>query len=738
MHLSTLLPLFLPLTAPLAAADAPPQVDVDFYFSDLSIQHFKVAITDDPECIWVPFPYKSGRVSPRIGAIKAEPDISLAVESIDFTLYLGDDALTCSNETESYQLTLPYLAPGYNWNSIMDANAQEQRRRLAAMRNGETLEQDEHGNIIQSEDDEPDTQDPKNGAKKRPDPPLLRSNRKDDKGDDDDDDLGPGPYNGGASLPGLLKLQPVRPSPEDQRGSRWMKDEGPLKEEEKEPSEHEEEEKNDDEPYGPRGNRGQTRNLQRGARGRTGRVRNIDPFALLANPAIGAGGSGRRHIRPEDTVLDRRLGRALRNSGRVYGNPALDLPDVTGPEGILSSEELNPPPPAGRGGLSQPPNPGPIQWSPESQESEAEVFEKLPVNRNLMALFDEVVNQDANYGDDEELTEGSGEGQPDSPIPMEGNFGPYNGDDLDPDQPDSPVVKKRDLDEFGEPKEEDDLETPLSGEGITFMYGLEPLADGSSIPRDTEPSSDVEGASGPEDDVIASSEGTLGMADSSSDAEGISDSELEDEGITSLDDTPIVENLGDWGLGMDGTESLGASDSEVEQTPMTPEAAAMISNLFGGLHRNKKRSQKSLQPTPTKRLQKRVIFEPSPIPIQSGGPGAGSDELPFFPAENPIEVVDAYQAARNAQQGISKGELYPDSQPPFKAFGPPAAFKIRVKLSPDGPRQPIRLNRYDIESLADLYSGFTDSYEVPDPPSDEGDVIDLPDSVLDFVSRGGE
>ncbi|KAF3242033.1 hypothetical protein TWF192_008802 [Orbilia oligospora] len=126
-------------------------------------------------------------------------------------------------------------------------------------------------------------------------------------------------------------------------------------------------------------------------------------------------------------------------------DPALDI-DLSDPE--MSAIIF---PPRQRNPVSQPPklNTESANAKSDAEELDAspEIFdEDRPLERPLMAEFNAVLGQDANYGDNERLTQTSGEKEDESPIDMGGNF---NYDFPDGDQregdPDSPVIKKRSL-----------------------------------------------------------------------------------------------------------------------------------------------------------------------------------------------------------------------------------------------------------------------------------------------------
>ncbi|KAK6343058.1 hypothetical protein TWF718_008434 [Orbilia javanica] len=454
-----LLPLLLPLTIPPATAESPPTISVDIFFTDYTIRHFKIDPTSPAACTWIPFPHLTGPTSlttldtktrpyARIFAIRAEPQLPphLQLDSLELTIYLNDNALTCEDKKQalynyedsagvgrSYNLTLPYFAPTYDWSDLQTSEAMERTRRLKALNGGVVVEEDEDGNIIWPEeevdipdsdgdsDSDDDYNDEEREKKKGKDKDIKTGKRRKDSPrypqipdpegyDNDDYDDFPG--FGGISLFSVPRNDIER-----------------LREEEKVASEYEEERKDNEDFYSsppPRGRGGFSLSLQRRpVLGRTSTQYNDDDQSVAAK-------------------IYRATGRHFRNIPG-YHDPALDI-DLSDP---AMSDILFPP----RNPRNINPAPAnPLDVSPDSNindgnggenDASAQIFGRRPTTRNLNADFDAAIGQNDDYGEIDNLTNDSGGPDAESPVNMEGNF------DYDvpggEEDPDSPVIKKRSL-----------------------------------------------------------------------------------------------------------------------------------------------------------------------------------------------------------------------------------------------------------------------------------------------------
>ncbi|KAF3081415.1 hypothetical protein TWF103_003730 [Orbilia oligospora] len=404
---SSLFPfLLLPLTFKRSIADSAPEISVEIYFTDYTIHRFKIDPFAPASCNWIPFHFLPGSktITPHIFAITASPQLppTVQLDSLDFSIHLGDNAIDCEDARrvlyrgdvagEAYNLTLPYYAPDYFEDDIERAGRMELRERMGRKDSSEYLFPGSLGG--------PDS-------------------------DDYDDKYGPGFQ--GFGVP--------RNSPEQWRGRQELRREE-AKEEEKEEEEREEEEKDDRERgfsyvSPPRGG-GFSLQLQRRPPNRRQGPNSYSPrdnYYGLGNVA--------------DRIYQA-TGRTLRLRPGEH-DPALDI-DLSDPEMsaiLFPSRQRNP--------VSQPPklNTESANAKSDVEELDAspEIFnEDRPLERPLMAEFDAVLGQDANYGDNERLTQTSGEQEYESPIDMRGNFN-YDAPDGDQEEgdPESPVIKKRSL-----------------------------------------------------------------------------------------------------------------------------------------------------------------------------------------------------------------------------------------------------------------------------------------------------
>ncbi|EGX49428.1 hypothetical protein AOL_s00078g461 [Orbilia oligospora ATCC 24927] len=454
---SSLLPfLLLPLTFKRTIADSAPEISVEIYFTDYTIHRFKIDPFTPANCNWIPFHFLPGSktITPRIFAITASPQLppTIQLDSLDFSIHLGDNAIDCEDTRrvlyrgdvagEAYNLTLPYYAPGYSGNDVERAERVELRERMFVRSDENALDLDELGNRIWPLVELPDIpeEDDDEGKKSKGDKDNNNNSgmgRKDSSeylfpgslggpdSDDYDDKYGPGFQ--GFGVP--------RNSPEKWRGRQELRREE-AKEEAKEEEEREEEEKDDRERgfsyvSPPRGG-GFSLQLQRRPPNRRQGLGSYSPrdnYYGLGNVA--------------DRIYQA-TGRTLRLRPGEH-DPALDI-DLSDPE--MSAILF---PPRQRNPVSQPPklNTESANAKSDVEELDAspEIFnEDRPLERPLMAEFDAVLGQDANYGDNERLTQTSGEQEYESPIDIGGNFN-YDAPDGDQGEgdPDSPVIKKRSL-----------------------------------------------------------------------------------------------------------------------------------------------------------------------------------------------------------------------------------------------------------------------------------------------------
>ncbi|KAJ6257515.1 hypothetical protein Dda_7300 [Drechslerella dactyloides] len=116
--------LLLLLSSTSTHAELGSDMTIRVYFDDRSVWSKELDLDQAPQCNQIIFPARkryAGR-APRIAAIVADNNLSPSTEpnTFDFTLYLEDSSLLCDPdmEGESYDLKLPYYAPGWNENSV--------------------------------------------------------------------------------------------------------------------------------------------------------------------------------------------------------------------------------------------------------------------------------------------------------------------------------------------------------------------------------------------------------------------------------------------------------------------------------------------------------------------------------------------------------------------------------------------------------------------------------------------
>ncbi|KAF3187588.1 hypothetical protein TWF788_001812 [Orbilia oligospora] len=453
---SSLLPFLLPLTFKRVTADSAPEISVEIYFQDYTIHRFNIDPFAPANCNWIPFHFLPGSktITPSIFAITASPQLppTVQLDSLDFSIHLGDNAIGCEDARqtsylggvtgEAYNLTLPYYAPNFFERDIERARRMETRERTFVRSNEDMLELDELGNRIQPLVELPDIPEEEEEGEKSPRGNKDTNNNSGRGRRDSSEYLFPGSLGGPDSDdyddkygPGFQGFGVPHNSPQKWRGRQELRREE-AKEEAKEEEEREEEEKDDREPgfsyiSPPRGG-GFSLQLQRRP---PDRRRGPDSYSSRSN-YYGLGNVADR--------IYQATGRTLRLRPGEH-DPALDI-DLSDPE--MSAIIF---PPRQRNPVSQPPklNTESANAKSDAEELDAspEIFdEDRPLERPLMTEFNAVLGQDANYGDNERLTQTSGEKEDESPIDMGGNF---NYDFPDGDQregdPDSPVIKKRSL-----------------------------------------------------------------------------------------------------------------------------------------------------------------------------------------------------------------------------------------------------------------------------------------------------
>ncbi|KAK6504375.1 hypothetical protein TWF506_002576 [Arthrobotrys conoides] len=446
--------LLLPLTFKESIANSAPEIAVEIYFTDYTIHRFKIDPFSPALCNWIPFHFLSGSttLTPRIFAILASPELppTLQIDRFDFSIHLGDNAIGCEDTRqtlfsggvagEAYNLTLPYFAPEYHENDVERARRMETRERTSTFVRGNEgrLDFDEFGNRIrplaevpvEEEEEEPRNNQNNNGnnsGRNRKDSPeyLFPSSLGGPGSDDEDDnvrlDFGGSRFTAPRNSPGG-----------------WRRTGELQKEEAKESEEREEESKDNSEDMfkytspPPRGGGGFSLQLQRRPQNYRQSQNSYsspdDNFYGLANIANRIYQATGRNFRPIPGQHD----------------PALDI-DLSDP---TMSEILFPP--RQRNLVSQPPNPNTESARSNVEELDAspELFdENRPLARGLMGEFNAVQGQGVDYGDNDQLTEDSGEGEKDSPVDMTGNFN-YDavpdGGEGQGDQ-ESPLIKKRSL-----------------------------------------------------------------------------------------------------------------------------------------------------------------------------------------------------------------------------------------------------------------------------------------------------
>ncbi|KAF3124114.1 hypothetical protein TWF594_002103 [Orbilia oligospora] len=454
---SSLFPfLLLPLTFKRSIADSAPEISVEIYFTDYTIHRFKIDPFAPASCNWIPFHFLPGSktITPHIFAITASPQLppTVQLDSLDFSIHLGDNAIDCEDARrvlyrgdvagEAYNLTLPYYAPDYFEDDIERAGRMELRERMFVRSDEDVLDLDEFGNRIWPLVELPDIPEEEEEEEKKPKGSKDTNNNSGKGRKDSSEYLFPGSLGGPDSDdyddkygPGFQGFGVPRNSPEQWRGRQELRREE-AKEEEKEEEEREEEEKDDRERgfsyvSPPRGG-GFSLQLQRRPPNRRQGPNSYSPrdnYYGLGNVA--------------DRIYQA-TGRTLRLRPGEH-DPALDI-DLSDPEMsaiLFPSRQRNP--------VSQPPklNTESANAKSDVEELDAspEIFnEDRPLERPLMAEFDAVLGQDANYGDNERLTQTSGEQEYESPIDMRGNFN-YDAPDGDQEEgdPESPVIKKRSL-----------------------------------------------------------------------------------------------------------------------------------------------------------------------------------------------------------------------------------------------------------------------------------------------------
>ncbi|KAK6336160.1 hypothetical protein TWF696_001725 [Orbilia brochopaga] len=126
--MGSFIPLFLLLASTTTYADVGSDLSIRVYFDDKSVWSKEINL-DNPQCTQIIFPARqryAGR-APRIAAIVADNTLSMsqAPNPFDFTLYLDDSSLICDPDVdgESYDLQLPYYAPGWSSATIQGINA---------------------------------------------------------------------------------------------------------------------------------------------------------------------------------------------------------------------------------------------------------------------------------------------------------------------------------------------------------------------------------------------------------------------------------------------------------------------------------------------------------------------------------------------------------------------------------------------------------------------------------------
>ncbi|KAK6505760.1 hypothetical protein TWF481_007652 [Arthrobotrys musiformis] len=659
MFFSTLL---FPLLMTTTEAVSRPQISVDVFFTDNSIHHFKIDPTLlIPQCTWIPFPRASNpsRKTPQIFGIRAEPELppELQLDSLEFSIFLHANAMDCDDEGPMYiggpkdmfNLTLPYIAPNNGWDDFQRAETDERVRRAQAASMGVELEEDEDGNAILSDPEEyipADEERKEDSSFKRKDSPRYPPGGIPDVDDDDDGFPGFGGGRGLFSVP-LSRAQPSRNSPAkdpfdswiERTGSRWAREDLEEEEEEaKEASESEKEEKEDFDPYTSPLLVGRLPGVSidlRPQRGNPARARTNNPY-YSTNDDYGTGPRGfvgvsyQRPTYPgykpdpsEPIVVD-----------YIYRPPINRRPigiDVSEYRNtVLDAQlgELRPSPPNRNFNPFSPP-PEALDESSELDASDAGIFEdNRPTERNLMADFNGVAGQDPYYGDNDRLTEVSGDMEYDSPIDMQGNF------------------------DYGPPLDEEDL-------------GLGQLFDEGDAPND-----------------------------------GV-------EAVDEQNGDPVEPGSPGW-----------------------PGSPAM-----------KKRSLPP-PPSPTKphRLQKRVVE--NYVEADPANPIPSPDLSSAANLNRPAPLSEPYLAAmERADQEYTIRTF----QEPYRTFGPPAAFILRAKVTRRRNFSGELQTDSEGDSLEQLQAGpggflLGDDYKAPDlPPVEElGDeVLDLPDKLLEFLSKAG-
>ncbi|KAK6335842.1 hypothetical protein TWF730_003217 [Orbilia blumenaviensis] len=409
------------LTTP-TTAESPPQISVNVYFTDYTLHTTLVdattttTTTTPPACNHIPFPIPrnpSSPQQPKIFGINATmtgssgiPD-SWSFDGFEFMLYTGDYALGCSDDGYGYgfgdedededgggvyNLTLPYIAPTYDTADFRIADGGGGDDGVVDQPvyydgyDGDDITHTEQS-VYKILDHNGEVKYVHDVPIRQYYPPRMIRNIEDD-------------------YPELLNppFSPPRNSPVAAEGLEYPASrsrEGGVEEVKRE-SEDEEEEK-------------------------------LDIPLRRIPPASAAG----LNSRPDRTP-----------SIPWYHNPALDL-DLTDPE----NADLYRPPRLSR---ARPrlmtPKRQRNQEEEEKEEEEGEeeekeespqIFDTLPLQRNLLAEMNAAAGQDlAGYDLEDNLTDDSGLADPESPINMEGNFiVPFDDDDDgDDEQPNPPAA----------------------------------------------------------------------------------------------------------------------------------------------------------------------------------------------------------------------------------------------------------------------------------------------------------
>ncbi|KAF3916987.1 hypothetical protein ABW21_db0201451 [Orbilia brochopaga] len=125
MMMGSFIPLFLLLASTATYADVASDVTIRVYFDDrVSVWSKDIYLDQEAQCTQIIFPARqrfAGR-APRIAAIVADSSMSMsqAANPFDFTLYVEDASLLCDPDVdgESYDLQLPYYAPGWSSTTV--------------------------------------------------------------------------------------------------------------------------------------------------------------------------------------------------------------------------------------------------------------------------------------------------------------------------------------------------------------------------------------------------------------------------------------------------------------------------------------------------------------------------------------------------------------------------------------------------------------------------------------------